>query len=254
MPTNHNLPMILNKLRLSTMSQQWQTLEAQAQEQHWSYSEYLTALGEQEVAMRETRRIARHKKEAGLPPGKYFSTLQREALQGLNTQQLEPFELQTHWVDEAHNLLLFGPSGVGKTHLAAAIGYQLIEKGKRIKFLTALTLVQQLQVAKRELKLQETLFKWDKYDLIILDDLGYVKKNDAETSVLFEFIAHRYESRSLLITANQPFSEWESIFGDTMMTVAAIDRLVHHAQIVELAGDSYRKKAAMKLHPPPDKR
>jgi DNA replication protein DnaC len=120
----------------------------------------------------------------------------------------------------------------------------MISLGKRVKFFSAISLVQQLQDAKQQLQLPSTLIKLDRFDLLIIDDIGYVKKSDDETSVLFELIAHRYERRSLLITANQPFSEWDSIFSDSMMTVAAVDRLVHHALIIEIKAESFRKQAA----------
>ena len=116
--------------------------------------------------------------------------------------------------------------------------------GHRAKFYSATTLVQHLQHAKLQLILPATLKKLDRYDLLVIDDLGYVKKSEAETSVLFELIAHRYERKSVLVTANQPFSQWDHIFADDMMTVAAVDRLVHHALIVELKADSYRKRSA----------
>lgn len=148
------------------------------------------------------------------------------------------------WLDRAENLLLFGASGVGKSHLAAAVSRRMVEFGKRVKFHHALALVQQLQQAKLNLQLQPLLKKFDRFDLLVLDDLGYVKKTEAETSVLFALIAHRYERRSLLITANQPFSQWDTIFPDSMMTVAAVDRLVHHALIVEIQTESYRKQSA----------
>lgn len=148
------------------------------------------------------------------------------------------------WVERAENCLIFGASGVGKTHLATALARRTVESGKRVKFFTAMALVQQLQQDKQHLQLQNRLLKLDRFDLLVLDDLGYVKKSDAETSVLFELIAHRYERNSLLITANQPFSQWDSIFTDSMMTVAAVDRLVHHAVLLEIKAKSYRQKAA----------
>lgn len=155
------------------------------------------------------------------------------------------FAEHTTWLQQACNLLVFGPSGTGKTHLSAALGRSMLELGQRVKFMPATTLVQQLQQAKLQLQLPALLVKLDRYDLLILDDLGYVRKSEAETSVLFELIAHRYERRSLLITANQPFSQWDSIFTDSMMTVAAIDRLIHHATIIELQAESFRKQAAI---------
>ena len=148
------------------------------------------------------------------------------------------------WVERAENCLIFGPSGVGKTHLAAALARRTVEFGKRVKFFSAMALVQQLQQDKQQLLLHHRLKKLDRFDLLILDDLGYVKKSEAETSVLFELVAHRYERKSLLITANQPFSQWDTIFTDSMMTVAAVDRLVHHAIIIEIKAKSYRRYTA----------
>lgn len=148
------------------------------------------------------------------------------------------------WLTRAENCLIFGASGVGKTHLAAALARRTLEFGKRVKFFSATALVQLLQQDKQQLQLHTRLHKLDRFDLLILDDLGYVKKSEAETSVLFELIAHRYERKSLLITANQPFSRWETIFTDSMMTVAAVDRLVHHATIVEIKALSYRRQVA----------
>ena len=115
-----------------------------------------------------------------------------------------------------------------------------------LRFSSATTLVQELQQAKAQLLLPIALTKLDRFDWLIVDDLGYVKKSEAETSVLFELIAHRYERNSLLITANQPFSQWDDIFADAMMTVAAVDRLVHHALIVDIKADSFRQWAALK--------
>jgi DNA replication protein DnaC len=148
------------------------------------------------------------------------------------------------WVERAENVLVFGASGVGKTHLAAALARRMVECGKRVKFFSAMALVQQLQQDKHQLQLQTRLMKLDRFELLVLDDLGYVKKSEAETSVLFELIAHRYERRSLLITANQPFSQWDAIFSDSMMTVAAVDRLIHHAVILEIKSQSYRRQVA----------
>ena len=148
------------------------------------------------------------------------------------------------WLDRAVNCLFFGASGVGKTHLSLGLAQAILEKGRRVKFFNALALVQQLQQDNQQLCLPARLKKLDRFDLLILDDLGYVQKSEAETSVLFELIAHRYERKSLLITANQPFSQWDSIFPDSMMTVAAVDRLVHHAVIFEIKADSYRQQQA----------
>jgi len=148
----------------------------------------------------------------------------------------------TQWALQADNVLLIGPSGVGKSHIAAALSLHLIEQGIRVTWLQATALVQLLQQAKKDLDLMMVMSRLDKYRVLVIDDIGYVKKTDSETRVLFEFIAHRYESGSLIVTSNQPFSHWDQIFPDTLMTVAAIDRIIHHATIVEIDGDSYRKK------------
>ena len=135
--------------------------------------------------------------------------------------------------------------GGGKSHLAAAIGLALIENGWRVMFTRTTDLVQKLQVARRELQLESAITKLDKFDLLILDDLAYVTKDQAETSVLFELISARYERRSIMITANQPFGEWNKVFPDPAMTLAAVDRLVHHATIFEMNVESYRRRSAL---------
>ena len=149
------------------------------------------------------------------------------------------------WLKTGANLLLFGPPGGGKSHLAAAIGMALVENGWRVLFSRTTDLVQKLQVARRDLGLEAAINKLDRFDLLILDDLAYVTKDQAETSVLFELIGARYERRSMLITANQPFGEWNKVFPDPIMTLAAVDRLVHHATIFEMNVESYRRRVAM---------
>src|SRR5207253_8598342 len=129
--------------------------------------------------------------------------------------------------------------------LAAALSFALVENGWRVLFARTTDLVQRLQIARRELTLEAAIARLDKYHLLILDDLAYVSKDQAETSVLFELIGSRYERRSLLITANQPFGEWGKVFPDHAMTLAAIDSLVHHATILEMNVESYRRRAAL---------
>lgn len=236
----------LKSLRLSHMLTQWETLEHQAMQNQWSYAQFLLALCEIEVDRRWSQRLKRALNEAQFPSAKTLSTFDWSHLDGFNPAPLMQLTTDSGWLKRAENCLIFGPSGVGKTHLACAVARAIVELGQRAKFFAATTLVQTLQQAKRQLLLPNTLKKLDRYDLLIIDDLGYVKKSEAETSVLFELIAHRYERKSLLVTANHPFSQWNAIFADDMMTVAAVDRLVHHALIVELQADSYRKRSADK--------
>ena len=183
---------------------------------------------------------------ARLPAGKTFDTFDFNAVPMVSKAQVMALAAGDSWLDQGANILLFGPPGGGKSHLAAALGLALVQNGRRVLFIRTTDLVQRLQVARRELGLEAAITKLDKYQLLILDDIAYVTKDQAETSVLFELIAARYERRSLLITANQPFGEWGKIFPDQAMTLAAIDRLVHHATILEMNVESYRRKAALK--------
>jgi DNA replication protein DnaC len=237
------LPILLRQLRLPTMATCCDDVTNAAGENGWSIPQALATLCEYELAEREQRRLQRHLKEARLPAGKTLASFDLNTLNATQRQLLSTLATDSAWIDQARNLLVFGASGLGKSHLAAALGHGLIELGLRVRYFPASSLVQELQVAKQGLYLAETLRKLDKYRLLIIDDIGYVKRSEAETSVLFELIAHRYESGSLLITSNHPFSAWDSIFADDMMAVAAIDRLIHHADIIELTGESYRKKA-----------
>jgi DNA replication protein DnaC len=198
------------------------------------------------TADRGRRRIERHLSSARLPAGKTLDTFDFNAVPMISKAQVMALAAGDSWLDQGANILLFGPPGGGKSHLAAALGLALVQNGRRVLFLRTTDLVQRLQVARRELGLEAAITKLDKYQLLILDDIAYVTKDQAETSVLFELIAARYERRSLLITANQPFGEWGKIFCDQAMTLAAIDRLVHHATILEMNVESYRRKAALK--------
>jgi len=237
---------MLKELRLATFSQNLDNYQHQAIEKTWSYSEFLSKLCEQELARRFQTRTCKWTREARLPAGKSFATLDFADLPKAVQQSIHRLKDDHQWALQAGNVLLIGPSGVGKSHIAAALGHHLIERGVRVKWLSAGELVQQLQKAKKELDLMTYMTRLDKYPVLIIDDIGYVKKSDGETQVLFEFIAHRYESGSLIVTSNQPFSQWDQIFPDALMTVAAVDRIIHHASIIEIEGGSYRKKQHLK--------
>ena len=140
--------------------------------------------------------------------------------------------------------------GVGKSHLVCGLGHALIDAGRRVLFTRCSDLVQRLQAARRDLRLPQELAKLERFDLLILDDLSYVRRDQAETSVLFELIAERYERKSLAITANTPFSQWGEVFAEPAMTLAAVDRLVHHATILEMNVDSYRRRTAQATQNP----
>ncbi len=238
--------LLLSELRLSGVKLVWSALAATADKEGWPAARFLAALAEQELADRGQRRFARHLAEARLPPGKTLAVFDFDAVPMISKAQVQALAAGDAWLEKGANLLFFGPPGVGKSHLAAALGLALIESGWRVLFARTTDLVQKLQVARRDLALEAAIDKLDKYHVLVLDDIAYVAKDHAETSVLFELISARYERRSLLITANQPFGEWGKIFPDQAMTLAAIDRLVHHATIFEMNVDSYRRKAALK--------
>jgi DNA replication protein DnaC len=243
------LPLLLNELRLPAISRVWADIAARADKEGWTAIRFLSALAELEIAERAKRRIERHLVESRLPPGKTLDNFDFSAVPMLSKAHLMALASGDTWLAKGANLLLFGPPGSGKSHASAALGRALIEHGYRVLFMRTTDLVQRLQAARQVLQLEAALAKLDKYDLLILDDLSYVTKDQAETSVLFELIAARYERRSLLITSNQPFGEWTSVFPDAAMTLAAVDRLVHHATIFEMNVESYRRRAAVTRKP-----
>ena len=200
--------LLLAELRLPAVKLVWADLAAQADKEGWPAARFLAALAEHEMAERARRRIERHLAEARLPPGKTLDSFDFEAVPVVSKAQVMALAAGDTWLDKGANLILFGPPGGGKSHLAAALGFALVENGWRVLFTRTTDLVQRLQIARRELALEAAIAKLDKYHLLILDDLAYVTKDQAETSVLFELISARYERRSLLVTANQPFGEW----------------------------------------------
>jgi DNA replication protein DnaC len=239
------LALLLAELRLPAVKLVWPDLAAQADKEGWPAARFLALLAEHEMAERSRRRIERHLAEAKLPPGKTIDTFDFEAVPVVSKAQVMALAAGDAWLGRGANLILFGPPGAGKSHLAAALGLALVEAGWRVLFTRTTDLVQRLQIARRELTLEPAIAKLDKYHLLILDDLAYLTKDQAETSVLFELIGARYERRSLLVTANQPFGQWGKIFPDQAMTLAVVDRLVHHATIFEMNVESYRRRTAL---------
>jgi DNA replication protein DnaC len=239
------LTLMLNDLRLPAIRQDWPRFAEQADKDSWPAARLLAALAEHEIAERDRRRLARHLTEAQLLPGKTLDAFDFDVVPMVSKAHVLAICAGDGWIGKGDNVLLIGGPGGGKTHLASAIGLALVENGWRVLFTRTSDLVQRLQVARRELALEAAINRLDRFDLLILDDLAYVSKDQAETSVLFELISARYERRSTLITANQPFGAWGKVFPDPAMTLTAVDRLVHHATIFEINVESYRRRAAL---------
>jgi DNA replication protein DnaC len=238
------LGLMLTELRLPTIKRMAPDLCVQSDREGWPGHRLLEALFEHEMAEREARRIDRHRAESCLSPDKRLSSFDFAAVPSVSKAQVTALAEGHEWLAGGANLLLFGPPGVGKSHLVCGLGHALIDAGRRVLFTRCSDLVQRLQAARRDLRLPQELAKLDRFELLILDDLSYVRRDQAETSVLFELIAERYERKSLAITANTPFSQWGEVFVEPAMTLAAVDRLVHHATILEMNVESYRRRTA----------
>ena len=231
------LDLMLLALRLPAIRALWKNFAERADTEGWPAARLLAALAE-----RDRRRKERHLGEARLPPGKSLDRFEFAAVPTLSKARILALAAGDGWLEQGVNPLCLGPPGTGKTHLAAAIGFKLVENGYRVLFARTTDLVQKLQRARQELTLEAALARLDRYHLLILDDFTYLEKNEAESGVLFELFSLRYERRSILLTANQPFQEWARLFPSE--TVAAVDSLVHHSVILEMNAESYRRRTA----------
>ena len=234
------LEMMFREFCLTTMAARCAELIASAEAQNWGYRKLLVQLCEAEAADRRERKQERLLRESKLPSGKTLGGLQEGQLPAKVRRQL-PTLLEGGFVERAENVLVFGLPGRGKTHFLCALGRELIlRRACTVYYTPTFKLVQQLLGAKKELRLEAALKKLDRFDAVILDDLGYVQQTREEMEVLFTFLAERYERRSVLISSNLVFSKWDQIFKDPMTTMAAVDRLVHHAIILEFDGETQR--------------
>ena len=236
---NKTLNLYFKELRLPAFQVAFSEQAELARQESLSYEEYLLHLTEREHESRRENRIARYLRASGIPLEKSLDTFNRNRLSHKVNAQLSSL-MEGSFLNRSENVLAFGNPGSGKTHLLCALGQELIHQGYRVLYKTCCLLVQELLVAKRDLKLPQALKKISKYDALIIDDIGYVQQDRQEMEVLFALLADRYERGSVMITSNLAFSHWEKIFKDPMTTAAAIDRLVHHSVILELNLPSYR--------------
>lgn len=233
---------------MPTFRECFEELARRAAQETLSYEQYLLELAEQECQTRWAKRTERLLRDSRLPLEKDLASFDMGRLPAKVARQVRTL-VEGSFVDHRENLLLFGKTGTGKTHLLSAIAQELVRKGRRVIAWPCALLVQELLMAKRDLKLSRVLKRISKYEALLIDDIGYVQQSREEMEVLFTLLAERYERGTVMLTSNLPFSKWETIFKDPMTTAAAIDRLVHHSVILELNIPSYRLEEAKRARP-----
>jgi DNA replication protein DnaC len=241
--SRRKLEEMLRTLKLPGVANCHAAASARAEKEGWSFDRYLQHVLDVELEQRRQRRLERVLKASKLPAGKTLTSLDQERLPTKVRRQL-PDLVEGGFVDRAENLLAFGLPGRGKTHLVCALGVELIQRGYTVHFTPAFALVQRLLEARQTYGLDKELRRLDAFDALIIDDIGYIQQDRDETEVLFTLLAERYERRTVILTSNLVFSQWDRIFKDPMTTAAAIDRVIHHCVILELNGPSYRAEAA----------
>jgi DNA replication protein DnaC len=237
--TNELLIEQLKELRLPEFRAYYEQTARQAEQQTLSYEKYLLELASRECQARQLHRMEDSLRKSRLPLEKTIANFDLKRLPPKVSLQVRSL-LEGTFIDRCENVLAFGKPGSGKSHLLSAISQELIRQGRRIFFSSCSLLVQDLLIAKRDLKLSRALKNYGRFDALMIDDIGYVQQSREEMEVLFTLLADRYERGSVMLTSNLPFSKWEQIFKDPMTTAAAIDRLVHHSVILELNTESYR--------------
>jgi DNA replication protein DnaC len=242
---HNDIKAVLKILRLPAMLSSYQDYSDKARSESLSYEEYLYNLISEEDASRENRKIERLLRESRLPLEKTMASFERKRLPKKLESQLSSLMLGG-FVNRHENILAFGNPGSGKTHLLCAIAHEMVHLGYSVLFKKCSLMVQELLVAKQDLKLPKYIKQLSRYDILIIDDIGYIQQSREEMEVLFTLLSERYERGSIMLTSNLPFSKWEQIFKDPMTAAAAIDRLVHHCIILELNLPSYRLEQSKK--------
>lgn len=234
----------LKKLKLAQSSKIYESMAREAEENNLSYEEYLLGVLEQEVSQRENNRIQRGIRQASFPIIKTLESFDFKAIPSLNKPKVLKL-MKGEYIQKKENIILVGNSGVGKTHIATALGYEACRQGLRVKFYTAAGLINELVAAQQEYRLNKIEKQLTAPHLVILDELGYIPFNKAGAELLFQFCSSRYERGSLIITTNLEFPKWTEIMADEQMTAALLDRITHNAHILNINGESYRFKQAL---------
>jgi len=233
----------LRALKLGTMVTEWERQAAESQRQGQSMPDYLATLAHLQVTSQRERRIHRRIKDARFPVVKTLDAFDFSAVPSLDREQILTL-FRCEWVESKSNVVFLGPVGVGKTHLATALGVTCCQRDSRVRFTTAAELVNDLVEAKQAGHLTRKLHQLGRFDVIIIDEIGYLPFDRESADLLFTLIGRLYEQRSLVLTTNLPFSRWSEVFHDATAAAAVIDRVVHHSTILKLQGDSYRLREA----------
>lgn len=230
------------ELKLPTFAAEYVAISRQAQDADWGYETYLHELLEREVLIRRRNVAARRLREAHFPDTKTLDQIDWSALRGVSKTKVKALS-SGQFIDDAEDVVLIGPIGTGKTHLAIALGVEAIRRRHRVAFTRAADLVRRLVEAKDDHQLGRLLRYYRRVSLLIIDELGFVPLNKTEAELLFNLLADRYERRSTAVTSNLNFGEWVQVFGSEKLTTALLDRLAHHAHILTTKGASYRAKS-----------
>ncbi|GEB78580.1 IS21-like element helper ATPase IstB [Sporolactobacillus inulinus] len=244
MTTELLLDHVTKQLRVPTIAKQYRSMAREAETHNSRYEEYLLALLEAEAQTREENQKQRRLKQAKFPVHKTLDTYDFSLMPSLNRNQFLTLA-KGEFVRKKENVIFLGNSGTGKTHLATGLGIELIQNGYQVKFITATDLVEELVMAYEEQKLNAFEKRWLKFDMVIIDELGYVPFSKTGAELLFQFFSSRYERASIMLTTNLEFTEWTTLFGDEKMTAALLDRLTHRCHIHLLNGESYRFRQSM---------
>lgn len=243
-PQNMLLESYLKKLKMPQAAEVYLAMAREAENNNLSYEQYLLGVLEQEISQRENNRIHRGIRQASFPVIKTLDSFDFRAIPSLNKQKVLKLA-GCEYIKKLENIILVGNSGVGKTHIATALGYEACRKGLKVKFFTAAGLINELLAAQQDYRLNRLEKQYSAFHLVIIDELGYVPFSKTGAELLFQFCSSRNERGSIIITTNLEFPKWTEVLLDDQMTAALLDRLTHKAHILNINGESYRFKQAL---------